>query len=105
MKQFLSLALVLISTLSYCQSIKLEGVITDSKSTSLEMANVMAVNTDTKSMDSYAITNDKGKFVLNLKPNSAYSIKVSFLGMQNREIEIITSNENITVSPQKVEIS
>lgn len=96
MKQFLSFALVLISTLSYCQSIKLEGVITDSKSTSLEMANVMAVNTDTKSMDSYAITNDKGKFVLNLKPNSAYSIKVSFLGMQNREIEIITSNENIT---------
>lgn len=96
MKQFLSFALVLISTLSYCQSIKLEGVITDSKSTSLEMANVMAVNTDTKSMDSYAITNDKGKFVLNLKPNSAYSIKVSFLGMQNREIEIITSTENIT---------
>ena len=96
MKQFLSFALVLISTLSYCQSIKLEGVIIDSKSTSLEMANVMAVNTDTKSMDSYAITNDKGKFVLNLKPNSAYSIKVSFLGMQNREIEIITSTENIT---------
>lgn len=96
MKQYLSFALVLISTLSYCQSIKLEGVITDSKSTSLEMANVMAVNTDTKSMDSYAITNDKGKFVLNLKPNTAYSIKVSFLGMQNREIEIITSTENIT---------
>ena len=96
MKQFLSLALVLISTLSYCQSIKLEGVITDSKSTSLEMANVMAVNTDTKSMDSYAITNDKGKFVLNLKPNTAYSIKVSFLGMQNKELEIITANENIT---------
>lgn len=96
MKQFLSFALVLISTLSYCQSIKLEGVITDSKSTSLEMANVMAVNTDTKSMDSYAITNDKGKFVLNLKPNTAYNIKVSFLGMQNREIEIITSTENIT---------
>lgn len=96
MKQFLSFALVFISTLSYCQSIKLEGVITDSKSTSLEMANVMAVNTDTKSMDSYAITNDKGKFVLNLKPNTAYSIKVSFLGMQNREIEISTSTENIT---------
>ena len=96
MKQLLSLALIFISTLSYCQSIKLEGVITDSKSTSLEMANVMAVNTDTKSMDAYAITNDKGKFVLNLKPNTAYSIKVSFLGMQNREIEIITSTENIT---------
>jgi hypothetical protein len=33
-----------------------------------------------------AITNDKGKFVLNLKPNATYTIKISYLGMQNKEI-------------------
>ncbi|WP_091431370.1 TonB-dependent receptor [Flavobacterium degerlachei] len=98
MKKIVLAAFLLICSLSYSQSIKLEGVITDSKSTVLEMANVMAVNVDTKAMDSYAITNDKGKFVLNLKANTPYSIKVSYLGMQNKELEIITNSENIIKS-------
>jgi hypothetical protein len=42
------------------------------------MANVMALNSNTKAMDAYAITNDKGKFSLNLKPTHLYSIKISF---------------------------
>jgi hypothetical protein len=94
MKQFLSFFLIFITTLAFSQSIKLEGIVTDTKATSLEMANVMAVNVATKAMDSYAITNDKGKFVLNLKANTAYSIKVSYLGMQNKELEIVTNSEN-----------
>jgi hypothetical protein len=47
-------------------------------------------------MDGYAITNDKGKFVLNLKPNATYTIKISYLGMQNKEIQVTTAAENIT---------
>jgi hypothetical protein len=46
----------------YSQSIKLDGFITDSKSLGLEMANVMALNSNTKAMDAYAITNDKEIF-------------------------------------------
>jgi hypothetical protein len=42
------------------------------------MANVMPLNSNTKAMDAYAITNDKGKFSLNLKANTPYSIKISF---------------------------
>jgi hypothetical protein len=57
------------------------------------MANVMAVNQGTKAMDGYAITNDKGKFVLNLKPNATYTIKISYLGMQNKEIQVTTAAE------------
>jgi hypothetical protein len=59
------------------------------------MANVMAMNQGTKAMDAYAITNDKGKFILNLKPNATYSIKLSYLGMQNKEITITTQSQNI----------
>ena len=73
-----------ITSFSFAQSIKFEGLITDSKATGLEMANVMAINKATKAMDAYAITNDKGKFLLNLKPNTAYNIKISYLGMQNK---------------------
>ena len=92
-KQYLFL-FFLITSFSFAQSIKFEGIITDSKAAGLEMANVMAVNKVTKAMDSYAITNDKGKFLLNLKPNTAYNIKISYLGMQNKELEITTTSEN-----------
>lgn len=94
MKNTILIALFLITSISFAQSVKLEGLITDSKAAGLEMANVMAVNKATKAMDSYAITNDKGKFLLNLKPNTAYSLKISYLGMQNKELEITTTSEN-----------
>ncbi|WP_310379732.1 TonB-dependent receptor [Flavobacterium sp.] len=96
MKKMLLFALLFISTISFSQSIKFDGIISDIKAVPLEMANVMAVNLDTKAMDSYAITNDKGKFVLTLKQNTNYSIKLSYLGMQNKEISIVTTTENIT---------
>ncbi|MFV8373424.1 carboxypeptidase-like regulatory domain-containing protein [Flavobacterium sp. LB2P74] len=94
MKNTILIALFFITSISFAQSVKLEGLITDSKTVGLEMANVMAVNKATKAMDSYAITNDKGKFVLNLKPNTAYNLKISYLGMQNKELEITTTLEN-----------
>jgi hypothetical protein len=95
MKKFL-LAFLLVTSIAFSQSIKMEGIISDSTNKPLEMANVMAVNQVTKAMDSYAITNDKGKFLLNLKPNTTYTVKVSYLGMQNKEITITTQNENKT---------
>ena len=98
MKKSLLLLVLFVSTISFGQSVKLDGLITDSKAAGLEMANVMAVNQGTKAMDSYAITNDKGKFSLSLKPNTTYVIKISYLGMQNKEIQVTTATENINKS-------
>ena len=93
------LFLVLIfTTLSFSQTIKFEGVVQDSLKHPLEMANIMAVNLDTKAMDGYSITNDKGRFQLSLKPNSSYSVKVSFIGFKSRDLTIVTQNENINKS-------
>ena len=78
------------------QSIKFEGLITDSKAVGLEMANVMAVNQATKAMDSYSITNDKGKFQLKLNANTSYTIKVSYIGFKPLELTINTTTENVT---------
>ncbi|WP_284652851.1 carboxypeptidase-like regulatory domain-containing protein [Flavobacterium terrisoli] len=86
----------LVTTITTAQTIRFEGIIQDNTKAPLEMANIMAMNQGTKAMDAYAITNDKGKFVLNLKPNSTYSIKLSYLGMKNKEITVTTLNENIT---------
>ena len=95
MKKLLIASFFLITTISFSQNIRFEGVIQDSGKLPLEMANVMALNQGTKAMDAYAITNDKGKFVLNLKPNATYSIKLSYLGMQNKEIIVTTKSENM----------
>lgn len=108
MKYILLITLFFASALSFAQVVKLEGIISDSKAVPVEMANVMAVNQTTKAMDSYAITNDKGKYALNLKPNTTYSIKISFLGMQSKEVEITTSttssNKNIALEDGAVEL-
>ena len=93
-KLLLGFTLVLFTT-GYAQTIRFEGLVLDSGKAPLEMANVIAVNQVTKTMDSYAITNDKGKFVLNLKANTSYTVKLSYIGMQNKEITIATHSENM----------
>ncbi|GAA6773201.1 hypothetical protein AAGS39_39600 [Flavobacterium sp. CGRL2] len=93
-KLYLFLAF-LITSVSFSQSIRFDGFIQDEQKNPLEMANIMAVNTATKAMDSYGITNDKGKFQLTLKPNTVYTIKVSYLGMKSKEIAVTTKAENM----------
>ena len=96
MKKALLVVLFLCSLISVAQSIRLDGFIKDASGQPLEMANVMAVNHNTNAMDSYAITNDKGKFNLTLNTSTSYSINISYLGMKSKIIEIVTGQENIT---------
>lgn len=95
MKKNIFLLLLFTSFFSFAQNIRFEGVVTENGNAPLEMANIMALNTSSKAMDAYAITNNKGKFVLNLKKNTSYVIKLTFIGMQNKEINITTKEENI----------
>ena len=96
MQKTLSLfVFLLFSLVVKAQNIRFEGLIVDSQANGLEMANVMAINQNTNAMDSYAITNDKGKFQLSLKANASYKIKVSFIGFQPKEIELKTASESI----------
>jgi hypothetical protein len=88
--------LIALTFTSKAQNIKLEGIVTDNSKIGLEMANVMVVNEETKAMDGYSITNDKGKFQLSLKPNTVYTIKVSYIGYATFEEKITTGAENST---------
>lgn len=96
MKNTLLFLVFLVTAISFSQSIKYDGFILDEKKNALEMANIMAINKATNAMDSYGITNDKGKFQLSLKPNSSYGIKISYLGMKSKEIAITTQAINIS---------
>ena len=77
------------------QNIRVEGFVKDSTSLGLEMANVMAINKETKTMDAYAITNEKGKYFLNLKANTSYDIKASYIGYQSFESVLKTNAANM----------
>ncbi|MEP7094561.1 MAG: carboxypeptidase-like regulatory domain-containing protein, partial [Flavobacterium sp.] len=96
MNKILCFFAFLITSVSVSQSIRFDGFIQDGQKNPLEMANIMAVNSVTKAMDSYGITNEKGKFQLTLKPNTSYTVKISYLGMKSKEIQISTKTENIT---------
>jgi hypothetical protein len=70
-----------VATVCYGQ-IKLEGIVRDSLKQPLELANVVAMNEKTNSLESYAITNEEGKFSLKLVKNKTYKILVSYIGMK-----------------------
>ena len=95
-KHILNFLFFLAAISANAQNIRVDGTITDGSKTGLEMANVMAVNTQNGAMESYAITNEKGRFLLNLKANSTYTIKISYLGMKNKEVSLRTATESLT---------
>ncbi|PTT17723.1 TonB-dependent receptor, partial [Flavobacterium sp. HMWF030] len=95
MNKILCFFAILCTCVSFSQSVRFDGFIQDEQKNPLEMANIMAINVAAKAMDSYGITNDKGRFQLTLKPNTSYSVKVSYLGMKSKEIVISTKSENI----------
>ena len=59
--------LLLLVTSSLLAQVKLEGVVKDSIGDPLELANVVAINQETKALDSYGITNDQGRYKLSFE--------------------------------------
>ena len=94
MKIKLTFILTLISTISFSQ-IKLEGIVKDSIGTSLELANVVAINQETNILDSYSITTSDGQYKLSLAKNTSYKLQVSYIGMKTYEELIQTSSGNM----------
>ena len=95
MKNFTTIIVLSIGMAGFSQA-RLNGVIKDSLGNPLELANVIAINKATKTLDSYAITNDEGLFRLDLKKNTTYSIQASYIGMKSLDQVLDTKEENIT---------
>lgn len=76
--------------------VKMQGVVKDSLGNPLEMANIIAINKETNALATYAITNDKGKYILSLSKQTPYSIQVSYLGMKTLDEPIATGDADMT---------
>jgi len=94
MRKIFCVAIILASSISYSQ-IQLEGVVLDSLKNPLELANVIAINQATSSLESYAITNEQGRYNLELSANGTYQLQISYLGMKTFEEIISTKESNI----------
>lgn len=94
MKKLIFVTLFLIANSAVAQ-IKLQGMVKDSIGQPLELANVIAINTETTALESYGITNDKGKYTLALGKNASYKLVVSYIGMKSFEATIATKQDNI----------
>ncbi|MBO6630980.1 MAG: TonB-dependent receptor [Psychroserpens sp.] len=76
--------------------VKLQGVVKDSIGNPLELANVIAINKESNALESYAITNNKGYYKLQLGKNGTYNIKVSYIGLKTTSEDISTKEADIT---------
>ncbi|MUP13936.1 TonB-dependent receptor [Ancylomarina euxinus] len=81
---------------TFSQNINLNGKVKDSIGTGLEMANIIALNAQTKALESYCVTNHNGEYKLTLKANTTYNIKVSFLGCTPGEFTISTTETDLS---------
>jgi len=95
MKKNISLLLlIIVANITFAQ-IKLQGVVKDSIGTPLELANVIAINQETKALESYAITNSDGKYILALGKNGTYKLQISYIGLKTFEEIIKTTDKDI----------
>ena len=83
------------SSIAFSQGITISGKVTDSLQNPLDVANVVAVNKSTQTLDGFGITNPQGEFKINVKRNTEYTIKISYLGFKTKEIQIETKEKDV----------
>ena len=91
----LSFILFLTITISFGQ-IKIKGIVSDSLEIPLEAASIVAINKISNALETYALTDEKGYYKLDVKESTSYKIQVSSLGLITINDIIETSKEDIT---------
>ncbi|MEL6812696.1 MAG: carboxypeptidase regulatory-like domain-containing protein, partial [Bacteroidota bacterium] len=93
MKKLIFTLLLFSTAMVSAQTIKVRGTIKDTIGNPLELANVIATVQSTGDIESYAITNDEGRFQLDLGRNNTYILKASFLGYDTAEMTLTVPKE------------
>jgi hypothetical protein len=97
MKKILLIAIFISSAVASAQ-IEYKGVVKDSLGAPLEMANVIALDTVAKRIASYGFTDAQGNFKLDLKTNTTYNIKISYIGFKEISDFLKTKTINMAKS-------
>ncbi len=95
--KYLSTLFILLIVTQVSAQVEITGVVSDEEKQPLEMANIFAVNPVTKGVASFGTTDSQGRYRLNLKNNTTYILKASFVGMETFEQEIRLEEKNLTI--------
>lgn len=82
-------------TASLQAQLKFQGRVLDSVQTPLESASLVAIDKESNSLETFAITNAQGAFELKLKNNKTYKIQVSYIGLETAEEDFSTTDQDI----------
>ena len=101
---FLALLFVLPLSL-FAQNIKLSGTVKDSIGNPLELANIIATVKSSGAIESYGITDARGRYKLSLPKGDIYELKVSYLGLKTLVDEIAVPEDGGDITRDFVLIS
>ena len=94
MKKNLFLLFIFTNSVIFSQ-IKMTGKVTDSIGTPLELANIILINSESNSLETFAMSDDKGNYKLSLKKNTSYNLQVSYIGMSTFSQMLMTKDDDI----------
>ena len=83
----------LVTNISYAQNIRVSGIIKDSIGSPLELANIIAMSKEHGNVESYAVSNNEGKYQLYLPNNANYVLKASFIGYETEQSLLVIGSE------------
>ena len=94
MKKSLFLLFLFTNSIIFSQ-IKMSGKVTDSIGTPLELANIILINSESNSLETFAMSDDNGNYKLSLKKNTIYNLQVSYIGMSTFSQTLSTQETDI----------
>ena len=94
MKKNLFLLFIFTNSVIFSQ-IKMTGKVTDSIGTPLELANIILINSESNSLETFAMSDDEGNYKLSLKKNTSYNLQVSYIGMSTFSQMLMTKDDDI----------
>ena len=89
--------LMALACYAQAQKVTVSGTVKDSLGNALDVANIVAINQADQKLDGFGITNPDGFYKINIKANATYTLKVSYLGFQTREIPLTTEESDIKI--------
>lgn len=73
-------------------TVDFKGIVRDSLSRPIELANVVAYHAETDNIASYAVTDEEGRFYLKLEDNTQYIMRSTFIGYKTSQDTIVGGN-------------
>ena len=85
--------LFLLFPLTIFSQVNISGEIKDEYGNSIMGANIIAINNSSQILDGFGISNENGYYSLNLKKNTDFNIKVSFIGYNPVELNLTLDSD------------